>query len=133
MIGGQGWQSVDGGIQKTFEFADYKYTSNFLMRYSDYCTKVGQKPQWQNVYNTVDITITNPYTEGQVTTREVELAKYLDMMQSVQVTDYTNIDRQLSFEQIVQIAELEVSSAMNDQNVKTSIEINDGANMLKLA
>ena len=103
------------------------------MRYSDYCTKVGQKPQWQNVYNTVDITITNPYTEGQVTTREVELAKYLDMMQSVQVTDYTNIDRQLSFEQIVQIGELDVSSAVNDQNIKTSMEINDGANMLKLA
>ena len=83
LVGGQGWTAVDGGLQKKFEFADFKYTSNFLMRYTDYCTKVGQHPQWSNVYTTVDVTITNPHTEGQVSMREVELAKYLDMLSTV--------------------------------------------------
>ena len=73
------------------------------MRYSDYCTKVGQTPQWSNVYNTVDITITNPGADGQLSQREVELAKYLDMLSTVQVTDYANIDSTLSFEHIVDV------------------------------
>ena len=59
-IGGSGWSTVDGGLHEKFEFADYKYTSNFLLRYSDYCAKIGQHPQWSNVYNTVEVTIQNP-------------------------------------------------------------------------
>ena len=66
------------------------------MRYSDYCVKIGQTPQWSNVYTNVEVTITNPEF-GEITQREVELAKYLDMLETVQVTDHLNIDNQLSF------------------------------------
>ena len=102
------------------------------MRYTDYCTKVGQHPQWSNVYNTVDVTISNPDAEGEVTTREVELAKYLDMMSTVQVTDFNNIDSQMSFEQIIDIGQIGVASAVNNQDVKTSLAMNDSGDILKL-
>ena len=132
LIGGQGWATTDAGIHKKFEFADYKYTSNFLMRYSAYCTKVGQFPQWSNVYNTVEVTISNPEAEGHVSTREVELAKYLDMLSTVHITDATNIDAHLSFEHIIDIGQIGVSSAVNNQDVRTSLAANDGGEILKL-
>ena len=126
MIGGSGWQATNDStaIQKQFEFADFKMTSNFLYRYSKYCMKVGQTPTWSNTYNTVTVTINNPgFTE--VSKREVDLAKYLDMLSTVQVTDYHNIDQQLSFPQVVDIGNIMVERAVNDQVNRTTLYWND--------
>ena len=82
------------------------------------------------MYTNVEVTITNPEF-GEISTREVELAKYLDMLQTVETTNADHIDKVLSFEQIAQIGDIDVQAARNVQEVKTSLELNE-ADVLKL-
>ena len=51
------------------------------------------------MYNTVNVTIENAEF-GEISTKEVQVAQYLDMLHKVKVTDYTNIDEHLSLEHI---------------------------------
>ena len=81
-----------------------------MLRYSDYCQKVGLAPQWANVYNSVHVTLQN--TEfGEISKREVDLANYLDMVSTVQVHTYKNINDHLSFSDIVNAGHIGVKSA----------------------
>ena len=50
---------------------------------------------------------------GSISTKEVELAKYLDMLQTVQVTNYLYIDDTLSYEKIIEIGDIGVESSIN--------------------
>ena len=90
------------------------------MRYSDYCQKVGHAPQWSNVHTGVEVNIVNKEF-GEISTKEVELAKYLDMLQTVQVTNYLYIDDTLSYEKIIDIGQIGVPSAINVQEAKTNL------------
>ena len=48
---------------------------------------------------------------GEISTKEVALAKYLDMLQTVQVTNYLYIDDTLSYEKIIEIGDIGVVSS----------------------
>ena len=99
-----GWSATgESAMQKEFKFNDFKEASNFILRYTEYSQKVGATPQWSNVYNSVNVTLTNTEFDS-VSTKEVEVAKYLDMVETVKVTNHLNIDDHLSFEQIIERA-----------------------------
>ena len=51
----------------------------------------GATPQWSNVYNNVNVTLENNET-GDVSTKEVEMANYLDMVASVKVMNHMHIN-----------------------------------------
>tara|TARA_B110001450_G_C17288791_1_gene346577 strand:- start:120 stop:374 length:255 start_codon:yes stop_codon:yes gene_type:complete len=84
-----------------------------MMRYSEFCQKTGTTPQWSNVYNTVNVEITNEEF-GSVTTKDVETAKYLDMLENVKVTNAVNIDETYSFEKIMIAGGVSVESTVNN-------------------
>ena len=84
------------------------------------CTQTGIEPEWSNVYNTVNVTINNEEF-GQISTKEVDVAKYLDMLHKVRVTDYTRINETHRFEQVIERANLDVSSTKNDQSQPTRL------------
>ena len=48
---GSGWTVNNGALQKDFKFNNFVESSNFMLRYTEHCQKVGQAPQWSNVYN----------------------------------------------------------------------------------
>ena len=57
-----------------------------MNRYSNQCTKLGLAPSWSNVYNKVNVQLQN-HEFGEISTRELELAKYLDTVERVHVVD----------------------------------------------
>ena len=84
-----------------------------MMRYSEFCQKTGVTPQWSNVYNTVNVEITNEEF-GSVTTKDVETAKYLDMLENVKVTNAMNINETHSFDKIMIAGGVAVETAVNN-------------------
>ena len=93
-----------------------------MMRYSEFCQKTGATPQWSNVYNTVNVEITNEEF-GSVTTKDVETAKYLDMLENVKVTNAMNINETHSFDKIMIAGGVAVETAVNNQDSKTPLYI----------
>ena len=57
-------------------------------------------PQWSNVYNTVNVTLTNNEFNT-VTSKEVSLGKYLDMTSQATLGD---VEAELTFEQVIEKA-----------------------------
>ena len=69
--------------------------SNFIARYTDYCQKVNQAPEWSNVYNKVSVRLLNAEFSA-VTTKEVQVGKYLDMVS--EQTIYKDVEDTLRLE-----------------------------------
>ena len=131
-IGGQGWSDSNGNIQKEFVFRDFKEASFFISRYSDYCQKLGSSPSWQNVYNKVNVTLSNAEF-GQISSKEVELAQYLDMLHSVKVSDHSTINEHHSFEHILNAGQIGVLSNVNAQENKTTLYLANLHSQARLA
>ncbi len=85
---------------------------------------MGQHPHWSNVYNRVNVTIKN-HEFGEVSTKDVEIAHYLDMLHGIKVTDHTIINDHMSIEHIIERGNIGVESSYNNQGSSTKIFIND--------
>ena len=53
------WNVEGGKATRSFTFGTFEEASNFILRFSEYATKVGSQPSWQNVYNGVTVTLEN--------------------------------------------------------------------------
>jgi 4a-hydroxytetrahydrobiopterin dehydratase len=120
---GSGWtESDDGALSKSFEFEDYKMASNFIARYTDYCQKVNQVPEWSNVYNKVSVRLLNAEFSA-VTTKEVQVGKYLDMVSEQTINK--DVEDFLRLEQVVEAAKIDRPSLLNAQDEPTSLFLDD--------
>lgn len=74
-----GWQDVDGrdAIHKTFRFADFNAAFGFMSRAALMAEKMDHHPEWFNVYNRLDITLTTHDADG-VSHKDIALAGFLD-------------------------------------------------------
>jgi 4a-hydroxytetrahydrobiopterin dehydratase len=74
-----GWQDVAGreAIQKTFEFKSFNAAFGFMARTALMAEKMDHHPEWFNVYNKVDVTLTT-HSEGGVTELDIKLAKFMN-------------------------------------------------------
>jgi len=75
----QGWQATQGrdAIAKSFKFDDFKQAFAFMTRVALKAEQMDHHPEWSNVYNKVEITLTTHDADG-VTALDIELAKYCD-------------------------------------------------------
>jgi 4a-hydroxytetrahydrobiopterin dehydratase len=75
-----GWSEVEGrdAIAKTFTFKDFNAAFGFMTRVALVAEKLDHHPEWFNVYNRVDVTLTTHDADG-VTELDVTLAKLMDM------------------------------------------------------
>jgi 4a-hydroxytetrahydrobiopterin dehydratase len=73
------WAPVAGrdAIHKRFVFADFKQAFAFMTRVALKAEQMDHHPEWSNVYNRVDITLTT-HDAGGVTALDVALAQYCD-------------------------------------------------------
>lgn len=74
-----GWRAVDGrdAIAKEFKFKDFNAAFGFMTRVALYADKADHHPEWFNVYNKVEVTLST-HDAGGVTEKDVALAKFMD-------------------------------------------------------
>jgi 4a-hydroxytetrahydrobiopterin dehydratase len=74
-----GWQRADGGksIHQAFKFKDFGEAWGFMTRVALMAEKMDHHPEWSNVYNKVEITLTT-HDAGGVTVKDLELAEAID-------------------------------------------------------
>ena len=64
-------------IERSFEFADFSEAFAFMARVALIAEKRDHHPEWFNVYNKVDITLTTHDAKG-LSQRDVDLARQID-------------------------------------------------------
>lgn len=73
------WAMVDGrdAITRTFRFADFSEAWGFMARVALLAEKQDHHPEWFNVWNRVDITLST-HDAGGLSARDVALARAID-------------------------------------------------------
>ena len=76
-----GWAMVEGrdAITRTFRFADFSAAWGFMSRVALLAEKHDHHPEWFNVWNRVDITLST-HDAGGLSVRDVALAKAIDAL-----------------------------------------------------
>ena len=74
-----GWTQCEGrnAIRKKFQFENFNQAFGFMVRVALQADKMDHHPEWTNIYNTVDITLTTHDATG-VTNKDIELANFMD-------------------------------------------------------
>ena len=77
----KGWSEVQGrdAIHKSFKFADFNQAWGFMTRVALAADKADHHPEWSNVYNKVEITLST-HDAGGVSDKDVALAKFIDQL-----------------------------------------------------
>lgn len=76
-----GWKLVDGrdALTRTFKFADFSAAFGFMTRVALAAEKLDHHPEWSNVWNRVEITLST-HDAGGLTQRDVDLARTIDTL-----------------------------------------------------
>ncbi|ERI15058.1 4a-hydroxytetrahydrobiopterin dehydratase [Brucella intermedia] len=71
----EGWQKTDGreAISKSFRFKDFNAAFGFMTRTALHAEKLDHHPEWFNVYNRVDVTLST-HSENGITELDIKLA-----------------------------------------------------------
>ena len=74
-----GWSEAEDrdAIQKTFRFADFNAAFAFMARVAMMAEKMDHHPEWLNVYDRVEVTLSTHDADG-VTERDIRLARFMD-------------------------------------------------------
>lgn len=73
----EGWTGGDDFITKVFRFDDFAQAFGFMTRMAIIADKMDHHPEWFNVYNRVDVTLTT-HDAGGVTQKDVDLAQAME-------------------------------------------------------
>lgn len=73
------WTDVEDrdAIAKTFTFADFNEAFGFMTRVALLADKMDHHPEWFNVYNRVEVTLSTHDANG-LSERDLEMAKFMD-------------------------------------------------------
>lgn len=76
-----GWSLAREGkaIERKFQFADFGEAFAFMTRVALLAEKADHHPEWFNVYNRVEITLTT-HDAGGLSERDVKMAKAIDAL-----------------------------------------------------
>lgn len=76
-----GWSLVDGrdAIHKTFVFANFIEAFGWMSRVAMLAEKLNHHPEWDNVYKTVNVTLTTHDADG-LSRLDIKLARQIDAL-----------------------------------------------------
>lgn len=77
----KGWARAEGrdAITKSYKFKDFIEAFGFMARAALIAEKMAHHPEWFNVYNKVDVTLTT-HSKGGVTDLDIKLAAAMDAL-----------------------------------------------------
>ena len=77
----KGWREADGrdAIHKSLRFKDFNEAFGFMARVALAAEKADHHPEWSNVYNKIEITLTTHECDG-LSARDIKLAEFIDTL-----------------------------------------------------
>ena len=77
------WQATEGrdAIRRDFKFADFSAAWAFMARVALLAEKHDHHPEWSNVWNRVEITLTT-HDAGGLSAKDIALARAIDALQA---------------------------------------------------
>lgn len=80
-LGQTGWGAVEGrdAIRKVWKFRSFSEAWGFMSRAALAAEKLNHHPEWSNVYNVVDVTLTTHSAQG-LTQLDLDLAQRMDKL-----------------------------------------------------
>tara|TARA_Y100000768_G_scaffold361245_1_gene319153 strand:- start:436 stop:732 length:297 start_codon:yes stop_codon:yes gene_type:complete len=81
-----GWKLVKGrnAITKSFKFNNFLSAFNWMTAIAFYAEKQNHHPEWFNVYNNVDVTLST-HDSGGVTQLDINMAKQMNLLAKKQI------------------------------------------------
>lgn len=75
----KGWKETKNGgaIAKNFKFKDFNEAFGFMTRVALLADKMDHHPEWFNVYNKVEVTLST-HDAGGVTQNDIDMAKAMN-------------------------------------------------------
>lgn len=73
----EGWEYIDGALETTFEFKNFKETFSIMTRIAFECEAQQHHPDWSNVYNTLNIRL-KTHDVGGVSENDFKLAESIE-------------------------------------------------------
>jgi len=73
------WEITNRSIQKEFVFKNFIEAFGFMSRVAILAEKQNHHPEWSNVYNKVNITLTT-HDAGGVTEKDLKLASAIEVL-----------------------------------------------------
>jgi 4a-hydroxytetrahydrobiopterin dehydratase len=74
------WQEKNNTLYRKFQFKDFSEAFAFMTRVALAAEKMDHHPNWTNVYNTVEISLSTHSAGDVVTEKDRKLAKLIDAM-----------------------------------------------------
>jgi len=72
------WQEKNNTLYKKFSFSNFIDAFSFMTKVAIVAEKMNHHPNWSNVYNTVEISLSTHDAGDIVTEKDYELAKAID-------------------------------------------------------
>ena len=81
LAGLPGWREERGGeaLCKDFKFKDFSEAFGFMTRAALLAEQMDHHPEWFNVYNRVEVTLTT-HDAGGITQRDIKMAQFMDSL-----------------------------------------------------
>ncbi len=73
-----GWSHSDDKLHRDLKFDNFKEALSFMVRVGFEAEAQAHHPEWQNVYNSVSVSLSTHDAGGKVTSKDIELAKAID-------------------------------------------------------
>ncbi len=80
-LGNTGWRAIEDrdALRKILKFRNFSEAWGFMSRVALSAEKLNHHPEWSNVYNVVDITLTTHASDG-LTELDLRLARIIDRL-----------------------------------------------------
>lgn len=72
------WKEENNTLTQSFKFKDFVEAWSFMTKVAMIAEKMNHHPEWNNVYNKVNITLTTHDEGNSITSKDRELAKKID-------------------------------------------------------
>ena len=76
------WKEVDNSLRASFVFNDFVQAWAFMTEVAIHAEKLNHHPNWSNVYNQVDISLSTHDAGGVVTEKDISLSKTISAIYS---------------------------------------------------
>lgn len=74
------WKEEDNKLKRNFEFKNFVDAFAFITKVALEAEKMNHHPEWKNVYNKVEITLTTHDKGNTITEKDRELANTIDKL-----------------------------------------------------